>query len=167
MLGANDNTGWFQSNFCAVRAKVALRRGAFVWINVDGIVGTGLHAGFAADTAFRTEIDDAVSALVHRRDRADRDAGGILAVIATGDLKNAAGVREGSLLDIFHPSAVDAQWDMVFGLARDSAGVTADALAVIDDESVSHPEGLFRGRHRSAGSLSIVSDLNTRVRLSP
>jgi len=61
-------------------------------------------------------------------------------MIAARDLKNAAGVGEGSLLDVLHPSTVYGEGNVVLGFAGDSAGMTADALTVIDDESVSHPE---------------------------
>ena len=62
-------------------------------------------------------------------------------MIAAGHLENAAGIGKSALLDIFHPGAVHREGDVIFRLARDRAGVTPDALAVIDDEPVSHPGG--------------------------
>ncbi len=59
-------------------------------------------------------------------------------MIATSDLKNATGIGIRALFYIFHPSAIHAEGDVVFGFARDSAGMAADAVAVIDNESVFH-----------------------------
>jgi hypothetical protein len=73
-------------------------------------------------------------------------------VIATGNLKDAAGVGEGSLLDVLDPGAIDGERDVVFSLARNGASVAADALAVIDDKSVSHP-GRFSGQRWAAWVL--------------
>src|SRR5579859_4254218 len=157
VLRADHNTGRLQSNFGAVGAEMAFGRGAFVRIDVDGIVWAGLHAGFAPDTSLGAEINDAVFALVHRGHRTDRDAGRILAMIAARDLKDAAGVGESSLLDVLHPGAVHGERDVVLGLARHRAGVAADALAVIDDESVSHPER-FQGSIEALSGLAIVSE---------
>src|SRR5882724_2212789 len=121
-----------------MRAEVALRRRTFVRIDVDGIVGAGLHARLTADAAVRTEVDDTVFALVHRRDRTDGHARRILTVIATGDLEYAPGIGKDSVFHVLYPGAIHRERDMVFRFARDRAGVAADALPVIDDESVSH-----------------------------
>jgi hypothetical protein len=134
---------------------VALGCCAFVRIDVDGIVGAGLHAGFTPDTSFGTEVDDPILALVHRSHRTDGDAGRILTMIAAGHLEHAAGIRKCSLLDVFHPRAIDGERNVVFRLAGYGAGVTTDALAVIDDESVSHPD--FSANEPASG-LCIVSD---------
>ena len=140
VLRAHHHAGRLQSHLRAMRAEVAFGGGAFVRIDVDGIVRASLHARFAADTALRTEIDDAVFALVHRRHGTDRHAGRILAMIAAGHLKNAARVGKRALLDVLHPGAIHREGNMILRLARHRAGVTADALAVVDDESVSHLE---------------------------
>ncbi len=107
VLGAYDHTGRLEPDFGAMSAEVAFGRGTVVRIDVNGIVGAGLHARFAAYTAFRAEIDDAVFALIHRCHGADRDAGWVFAMIAARDLKNAAGVGKGSLLDVLNPGAID------------------------------------------------------------
>src|SRR5579863_2538383 len=129
-------------------AEMAFRCGTFVGIDVNGIVRAGLHAGLASNTSLGTEVDDTVFALIHRGDGADRDTGRILAMIAAGDLKDAAGIGERSLFDVLHPGAVHREGDVVLGLAGNGAGVTSDALAIIDDESVAHPDG---GPRRSTG----------------
>ena len=68
-------------------------------------------------------------------------------MIAAGDLKNAASVGIGPLLDILHPSAVYSQRNMIFGLTGNGAGVASDALSVVDDESVAHAEGVSPSYH--------------------
>jgi hypothetical protein len=60
-------------------------------------------------------------------------------MIAACDLKYATGVRVNTLLHVFHPGPVHADGHMVFGLAGYGAGVTANALAIIDDKAVVHP----------------------------
>ena len=138
VLGAHHYARWLKANLSAVGAEMALGRRTFIGIDINGIVGTGLHAGLASDAALRTEIDDAVFPLVHRRDRADGYARRILTVIAARHLKDASSVGECSLLDIFHPGAIHRERNMILRFAGHGASVTADALAVIDDESVSH-----------------------------
>src|SRR5581483_10290964 len=97
------------------------------------------------NTTFGTKIDNAIFALVHRGDRADRYTGRILAVITSSDLKYAAGIGKSSLLDIFHPRAVDSEGHVVLRFAGHGTGVATDAFAIIDDEPVSHWEGKSPG----------------------
>src|SRR4029077_5761315 len=97
-----------------------------------------LQAGLAADAGIRVEFHDAVRPPVHRRGRTDRDAGRIRAVVAPRDLEEAPRVREGSLLDVLDPRALDSQRNRVLGLARGRAGVAADASPVVDDEREVH-----------------------------
>src|SRR5579864_3579310 len=141
MFWTNDYAGGFQPDFSSMCTEVALRRGAFFGINVNGVVRAGLHAGFAADTSFRTEVDDPVLALVHRGHRTDRHARRIFAVITSSHLKHAPGIRKNTLLYIFHPRAVYRERHMVLGLARHGARVAADALPIVNDEPVSHADG--------------------------
>ena len=60
-------------------------------------------------------------------------------MVAARDLKYAARVGENALFDVLHPGPVHANRYLVLGLARHRAGVTTDALAVIDYEAVFHP----------------------------
>ena len=158
MLWADHDARRLQANLGSMRAEVALRRSAFVGIDINGIVWTGLHTGLAADAAFGAEIDDAVFALVHRGDRTDRHAGRIFTVVASGDLKDAPGVGIRSLLDILHPSAIYGKGNMVLGFAGHGAGMAANALAVIDDKPVSHPDVSLRHASNPPSGLCIVSD---------
>ena len=60
-------------------------------------------------------------------------------MIAACDLKYAARVGVNALLDVLHPGPVHADGHMIFGLAGYRAGMTANALAIIDDKAVVHP----------------------------
>jgi len=146
-----------------MRAVVAFGRGAFIWIDINGIVWTGLHAGFAPDAALGTEIDDAVLALIHRGYWADSNAGRVLAVITSCYLEHAASIRVNSFFNIFHPGTVHGEGNVILRLAGHGAGVTANALAVVDDKSVSHAErisaAVSRGAKESTRGPSIVADL--------
>ena len=62
-------------------------------------------------------------------------------MVASRDLKDTAGIGIGTLLHILDPGAVYGEGHVVFRLAGHGAGVTADALTIVDDESVSHQEG--------------------------
>ena len=59
-------------------------------------------------------------------------------MIATRDLENPARIGELSFFDVLHPGAVDSHRNMIFRLAGYSAGVTTDALPIVDDKSVFH-----------------------------
>src|SRR5260370_361757 len=80
----------------------------------------------------------------------ERCAGGVVAVVAAHDAEVAPGVREHPLLDVLHPRAVHPERDLVLLLAGHRAGVTADALALVDDEAVSHVSGSPRRARRAA-----------------
>jgi hypothetical protein len=60
-------------------------------------------------------------------------------MIAARDLKYTACVRKDAFLDVFDPGPVHAHRHLILSFARHSAGVTTDALAVIDYEAVFHP----------------------------
>jgi hypothetical protein len=63
-------------------------------------------------------------------------------MVAARDLKYAARVGENAFLDVLDPGPVHAHRHLVLGFTRHRAGVTSDALAVIDYEAVFHPRGL-------------------------
>ena len=135
---ADVHAGGLEADVHPVGAVVALGRRVGVRIDVQGVVGAGLHAALASDAAPRIEIDDAVFACVQRRHRADLHAGGVLAVVAPHDGEVPGRVRIGPLLDVLHPGPVDAEGHLVLGLARDRAGVAPDTLPVVYDETVLH-----------------------------
>jgi hypothetical protein len=57
-------------------------------------------------------------------------------VIASEDRKEPLGVGPTAFFDVFDPCSVDTEWDLVFGLAGDRAGVTSDANVLIDYKAV-------------------------------
>ena len=92
VLRTDHHAGRFQSHLGTMGAEMTFGGCSLVRIDVDGVVRAGLHAGFAANTAFGTEVHDPIFALVHRRDRTDGHARRILAMIAAGHLEDAASV---------------------------------------------------------------------------
>jgi hypothetical protein len=82
------------------------------------------------------QIDDAVAPLEEGVGRTDRRARRFVALIAEDGKEEAAGIREGALLDGLDPTAIDADRDVVLGLAGDRAGMTADAFSQVDGEPV-------------------------------
>ena len=134
------HAGRFKTHFDSMPAEMALGRSVSVRIHIDGVIGTSLHAGLAANAAEGIEIHDRVFALVHGAYRTNLNARRFFAVVAAVHLEDASHVRKSSLLHVFDPGPVDAQWDSILGFACHRTGVAADALAVVDDESVSHFE---------------------------
>src|SRR6266849_1707592 len=154
----HDHAGGFQSNFSAMRTEMALGGSAIIWIHIYRIVRTSLHAGFATNATVGIEIDNPVFALVHRSHGTDGDARRLLAMVAARDLKYAARVREHAFLDVLDPGPVHAHRHLILGFTRHCAGVTSDALAVIDYESVFHPRGLDPKQSIILGSARNGSD---------
>ena len=148
---ADHDAGRLEPHVDAVRAEVAFLRRMIVGVDEDGVVGAGGDAGFAADADGLVEVDDAVRPPVHRGGGAGGDAGGIVALVAAGHLKDPAGLGKCSDVDILHVGAGDRQRDLILGLARGRAGVTADAARVIDDFGPLHRAGRKGRRRRAAG----------------
>ena len=90
------------------------------------------------------QIDDAVAPLEERVGRADAHARRFVALIAQNREEEPLRVRERALLDRLDPAAVDADRDVVLGLARDRARVAADAFPQIDGEPVIRHERIRR-----------------------
>ena len=142
VLGADDHASRFQPQIGAMGAKVTFGCGVGTGIDVNGVIGAGLHARLAADATGRIKFNDAVGALVHGRHRTDTHARRVGAVVAAGHLEVASDIGIGAGLHVLDPRAIDAQWHLVLRLAGGGAGVTANALAVVDDKTVVH-EPLF------------------------
>ena len=136
VLGADHHAGRLHAVLHAVCAEVALGGRAGFRVDVDRVVGTGLHARLAADALLAIELDDSIVSLVHRGDGADPGAGRILAVVAARDLEVTFRVGVATGLGVLHPGAVHADRDLVLALAGRRARVAPDALAVVDDEAV-------------------------------
>ena len=142
---ANRHTGGRKAYVGPVRAVVAFGSRLLIGVDVDCVVRAGLDTCLASDASAAVEIDDSVRTGKQRRDRADVDAGSVRAVIAAHDRETALRERERTLLDVFHPGSIDPDRDVVLGLAGDRAGMTTDALPIIDDETVRNHESLPAG----------------------
>lgn len=57
-------------------------------------------------------------------------------MIAAVDEKITARVGKFAFFDVLDPRSIHADRDVVFGFTRYGAGMTADALALVDDKSV-------------------------------
>ena len=113
-------------------AVVALLGGIRIRVDVQGVVWASLHAGLAPDAPVSVEIHDAVVAAIQRGDRTDRYAGRILALVAAHHRKKAARIGILAFLDVLDPGAKRSKRDFVLRFASYGAGMTADALAMID-----------------------------------
>ena len=80
-------------------------------------------------------------------------------MVAARDVKYAARVGENAFLNVLYPGPVHAHRHLVLGFARHCAGVTSDALAVIDYEAVFHPRGLDPKQSIILGSARNGSDV--------
>ena len=98
-------------------------------------------AGLAADADILVEIDDAIRAAVHGRGWTSGDTGRVIALVAAGDLKGAAGGGELSDVDVLDVRAIHAEGNGVLRLTGSAAGVTADAAGLVDDLSPLHRFG--------------------------
>src|SRR5262249_35279255 len=131
-----DHARRLQPDLHAVGTIVALRRRVGRGVDVERVVRTRLHAGLAADAAVAIEVHDAVGPAVERDGRADGHARRVVAVVAAQDREVATGVGIAAALHVLDPGAEGAERHPVLFLAGDRAGVTADALPLIDDEPV-------------------------------
>jgi len=127
-----------------MRAKVTFGSGVSRGIHVYGIVGACLHACLATDASVMVNVHDAVRPLKHCADGADMNAWRICAMIAAKDGEMTPYVRERSHLDILDPGAIDAQRDIVLGLARCATSVATDTPRLVDHPGVVHGCGYWR-----------------------
>jgi hypothetical protein len=117
---------------------MALGRTVSFRIDVDGIVGAGLQAGFAANAYSGVKLYYTIITLVHRRDRTNTHTGRIGTVIAASHLKETAGIGKFALFNIFNPGSADPQRYLIFRLTGHTASMAADTGFIIDDKTVIH-----------------------------
>jgi hypothetical protein len=135
-----------------MRAEMTFRGGIGLGVKIDRVVWAGLHAGFATDANGGIEFNNAVVALIHRADRTNPHTRRVGTVVATCHLKATAYIRESSRLGVFNPRAIRAQRHLIFRLARRTARVTANALALINQKSVIGHEYLVKVERRKIHS---------------
>ena len=138
MLRTDVHAGVRSSDLDPVRALVALGCRVVVGIDVQGIIGTGLHAGLATDATVVVKIHDSVVPGVECLHRADLNAGRLRTVIAPHYREDPPGIGKFSLFNLFHIGSVHADGNVVFTLAGRGACVTTDAFSIVNDKSVSH-----------------------------
>ena len=138
MFWANVDASRLQADVHPLCAVVALGGGVGIGVNVEGVVGAGLHARLTADAAVLVKVHDAIGPEVERLHGTDFHAGGVGAVVAAHDGEQAAGMGEFAFLHLFHPSPKDTYGYVVFGLASRGAGVAANTLSVVNDKPVLH-----------------------------
>jgi len=109
-------------------------------IDVDGIVRAGGHARPAGNTLFVIEIYDPVGTGEKRARRANRDTGGVVAMVAAQDREVTPHVGERSLLYVFDPSAKFPERHLMFGFAGNRACMASDAPPVINHKAVFHSD---------------------------
>jgi len=119
-----------------MRTEMTFRRGVGLGVEIDRVIRACLHARLAADANGRIELNDAIVALIHRADGADAHTWRVGTVITTCHLEAATHIWVRARLDILDPRAIHAERHLVLGLARGRAGVTSDALALVDEKAV-------------------------------
>ena len=163
----------------AVDAQRALLHHALIGIQLARAIGAGPGAQPAADAQLLVDQDDAVlGALVRRPGRADRDAGGILAMQAgLGEMHGAAvrALADLVAVDAVQPGAarsrairvlVGQRRRMAAGvpfLAGDHAGLAADAGVEIDHQA-EPPGRASRGQAGHRGARNSCPYLETSGR---
>ncbi|GAC1697968.1 MAG: hypothetical protein PVS3B3_23770 [Ktedonobacteraceae bacterium] len=135
-FGTDHHTGGFHAKLGAVSAVIALGGGMTGGVNVERIIGTRLHTRFAADAAIGVKIYNAVGSLIQRFCGADSDARRVVTVVAAIYQKIATRIGKLTTLNILDPCPIHAQRHIMFGFARDCAGMAADALALVNDEGI-------------------------------
>ena len=136
MFGADDHAGGFESHIQTMSTERTFGGGIGFGVEIDRVVGTGLHAGFTSDANGRIELDNTICALIHRSDRTDTHTGWVGTVIATRHLKAAAHIGVRARFNIFDPCAIHADRHLILGLACSTARMTSDAFGLVDEKAV-------------------------------
>lgn len=121
-----------------MRTEVTLLHRAAIFIEVQRIVRTRLHARPATDACVAIDIYYSIGAFLKCIHRTDRHAWRVGAVIAAQHRKMAPHRGERAALDVLHPRAEVADGHIVLGFARNSTGVAADAAIVINEKAILH-----------------------------
>lgn len=116
--------------------EVTFRRCVRFGIEIDRVIRTGLHAGFAPNANGWVKLDNTIVALVHRADGTDTHTGRVGAMITARHLEASAHVGIRASLGVFDPRAVHTKRHLVLRLARGRTSVTANALALVNEETV-------------------------------
>jgi len=129
LCGAHDHARRLETLGHPVVAEVALVGRGCGRVDVDGVVGAGVHAALASDAVGVVEVDHAVVGPIEGRGGTDVHAGCVLAVVAAHHREGPVGVGERTGLHVLEPGAVHPEGYVVFALARHGAGMAPDAGA--------------------------------------
>ena len=140
---ADDDARGLQVFLHPVRTEVAFGRGVAVGIDVESVVGAGLHAALASDTTLIVKVYDSIRTAEEGVGGADLNAGSIVTVVTSHHPEVAPGVGKFSRLHILQPGAKHSHRDLMLFLASQSARVAADTSLVIDHESITHRENMY------------------------
>jgi len=143
MLGANIHTGRLQPDIYAVGTIITFRGRIRFRVNVQGIVGAGLHTRFAPDTSVVVKINDTVGARKQRFSRANFDTGRVRTMITPHDGKQSPGVRKDAFFNLFDPGSIDADRHVMLRFAGCRTGVAANTFSIVNYKSVSHLKFVF------------------------
>src|SRR5207249_10941417 len=120
-LGADDHARGLEADLETVSAVVALGGGLGGGIDVERVVGAGLHARLAADTALAVEVHDAIRPPVERDGRTDRHARRAVALITPEERVVPSRARTRPPPHLPHPRPDRPPLYLVPFLARDRA----------------------------------------------
>jgi len=123
--------------------EIALGRCVAVWVNVERVIRTGLHATLASNAAPAVKIDDAVCATVECSRRTDFDAWRRITMIAAHHAEVPAGVRELTFFDVLYPGAKYPDRHLVLLFARHRAGMTANTSILVDYKAIAHVDEII------------------------
>jgi hypothetical protein len=105
---------------------------------MNSVIGARLNAGLAANAGVFVKLNNPIVPLVHGGCGADAHTGGVLTVIAAGDLKVTGGIWVLPGFRVFDPGAMHANGNIVFALTGRGASMTTYAFAVVDYKSIFH-----------------------------
>jgi hypothetical protein len=115
-------------------AKVALLRSFRFRVDEQSVVRAGVHARLTANAVVVLEIDNAILSAKQRVRRADRHTRSVFALVASHHREVPTCVWKVASLDVLHPCTIDAKRYIVFALARNRAGMAADARITVEQE---------------------------------
>ena len=134
---AHDLARRLQAYLDPVVAHIAFVCRIGLGVDVERIVGAGIHARLASDAVVVLEVNDTVVGPEERIRRAYRHTRCVLALVATHHRKFACNVGERARLDVLDPRPVHPQRHVVFTLAGDGAGMAANAVVAVEHKAQS------------------------------
>jgi hypothetical protein len=125
-----------ETHLDTVCTEVALFCHSRIWIQIKRVIWASLQARGAPNAGLTIQVHNAILAFAQSVHWANLHARGVVAMIAAHDTEVAARIRELPHFNILHPSAETAHRHIIFRFANHSAGVTANALSLVNDKSV-------------------------------